>query len=68
MSDQLQRMIKKLEGDGPVEKQIILLKLTEALEHAPYFGDKHRHCLEQTHYYYPSFNPCKTVSTDANSV
>ena len=40
MSDQLQRMIKKLEGDGPVEKQIILLKLTEALEHAPYFGDK----------------------------
>lgn len=40
MSDQLQRMIRKLEGDGPVQKQIILLKLTEALEHAPDFGDK----------------------------
>jgi hypothetical protein len=40
MSDQLQRMIKKLEGDGPMEKHIILLKLNEALENAPYFGDK----------------------------
>ncbi len=40
MSDQLDRMIKRLEGDGPVEKQIILLKLTEALENAPEFGDK----------------------------
>lgn len=40
MSEQLQRMIKKLEGDGPVEKQIILLKLTEALERAPDFGEK----------------------------
>jgi len=40
MSDQLQRMMKKFEGDGSVEKQIILLKLTEALEHAPDFGDK----------------------------
>ncbi|MCG8047365.1 MAG: hypothetical protein N0C89_02690 [Candidatus Thiodiazotropha endolucinida] len=40
MSEQLERMMKKLEGDGPVEKQVILLKLTEALEHAPEFGDK----------------------------
>lgn len=40
MSDRLERMMKKLEGDGPVEKQIILLKLTEALEHMPDFGDK----------------------------
>lgn len=40
MTDQLQRMIKKLGGDGPVEKHIILLKLTEALENAPDFGDK----------------------------
>jgi len=32
--------MKKLEGDGPVEKQIILLKLTEALEQAPEFGVK----------------------------
>lgn len=40
MTDQLQRMIKKLEGDGPVEKHILLLKLKEALENAPPFGDK----------------------------
>ena len=40
MTDQLQRMIKKLEGDGPVEKHIILLKLSEALESAPEFGDE----------------------------
>ena len=40
MTDQLQRMIEKLEGDGPIEKHILLLKLTEALENAPDFGDK----------------------------
>lgn len=40
MSDQLQKMIKKREGDGLIEKQIILLKLSEALENAPEFGDK----------------------------
>ena len=40
MSERLERMMKRLEGDGPVEKQIILLKLTEALEQAPEFGDK----------------------------
>ena len=40
MNDQLQRMMKKLEDDGPIEKHIILLKLTEALENAPEFGDK----------------------------
>jgi len=40
MSDQLQRIIKKIEGDGPVEKHIILLKLKQALENAPDFGDK----------------------------
>jgi hypothetical protein len=40
VSDQLQRMIKKLEGDGPVEKHILLLKLSEALQGAPAFGDK----------------------------
>ena len=33
-------MMKKLEGDGPIEKHILLLKLTEALENAPDFGDK----------------------------
>jgi hypothetical protein len=40
MSEKLQRMIKKLEGDGPVERQIILLKLTESLEQTPDFGDQ----------------------------
>lgn len=41
MTDQLQRMMKKkLEGDAPIEKHIILLKLTEALENAPDFGNK----------------------------
>jgi len=40
MSERLERMMKRLEGDGSVEKQIILLKLTEALEQAPEFGDK----------------------------
>ena len=40
MTDQLQRMIEKLEGDGPIEKHILLLKLTEALENAPDFGNK----------------------------
>ncbi|AUJ69728.1 MULTISPECIES: hypothetical protein [Pseudoalteromonas] len=40
MTDQLQRMMKKLEGDGPIEKHILLLKLTEALENAPEFGDQ----------------------------
>lgn len=39
MSAELQRMMKKLEGDGPVEKHILLLKLREALEQAPNFGD-----------------------------
>jgi hypothetical protein len=38
MTDQLERMIKKLEGDGPIEKHILLLKLTEALENPPDFG------------------------------
>jgi len=33
-------MIEKLDGDGPIEKHILLLKLTEALENAPDFGDK----------------------------
>lgn len=40
MSTELQRMIKKIEGDGPVEKHILLLKLSEVLEQAPDFGEK----------------------------
>lgn len=38
--DDLQRALKKLQGDGPLEKHIILLKLQEALSSAPQFGDK----------------------------
>ena len=40
MSERMERMMRKLEGDGPVEKQIILLKMTESLEQAPEFGEK----------------------------
>lgn len=40
MSDQLKSMMKKLEGDGPIEKHIILLKLKEVLDRAPAFGEK----------------------------
>lgn len=40
MSERLERMIKKLEGDGPIEKHILLLKLTESLDNAPDFGEK----------------------------
>ena len=40
MSAEIQRMIKKLEGDGSVEKHILLLKLREALQQAPNFGEK----------------------------
>lgn len=40
INNQLQRMIKDLGGDGPIEKQILLLKLTEALENTPKFGDR----------------------------
>ena len=39
MNDQLRRLQKKLEGDGPMEKHIILLKLIDALENAPDFGN-----------------------------
>ena len=38
MNEKIQRLLKKLEGDGPIEKHIILLKLTEALSNAPDFG------------------------------
>ena len=40
MSAELQRMMKRLEGDGRVEKHILLLKLNEALQSAPDFGEK----------------------------
>lgn len=37
--DEYQRMLKKIQGDGPLEKHILLLKLKEALTNAPQFGD-----------------------------
>lgn len=41
MTDLIQKkMIYKLEGNDPIEKQIILFKLRELLENAPSFGDK----------------------------
>ena len=40
LSAEFQRVIKKLEGDGPVEKHILLVKLSESLQQAPDFGDK----------------------------
>ncbi|PSW58777.1 hypothetical protein C0W54_21180 [Photobacterium kishitanii] len=39
MSDRLEKMMKKLEGDGPIEKHIMLLKLTELQENSPDFGN-----------------------------
>jgi hypothetical protein len=38
-NQQIEKIIRKLEGDGPIEKHIILLKMIQALEKAPDFGD-----------------------------
>ena len=35
MSENLRRMIRKLEGDGPLQKEQILLKLTDLSENSP---------------------------------
>jgi len=40
MTESFDKMMKNLEGDGPIEKHILLLKLTKALENSPDFGDK----------------------------
>ena len=44
MSDDLKRaqdnLLRKMAGDSPIHKQIILLKLTNLLENAPYFPEK----------------------------
>jgi hypothetical protein len=40
--DQFDKVIKDFIGDGPIQKHIILLKLTDALENAPDFGDVSR--------------------------
>ncbi len=41
MNDYLEQYQKKIFGDGPVEKQVLLLKLLHEFEHAPEFGDKY---------------------------
>ncbi len=40
MTEPFDKIMKELEGDGPIEKHILLLKLTKALENSPDFGDK----------------------------
>lgn len=41
MNDELTRLRKKLVGDGPAERQILLMKLLYEFENAPIFGDKY---------------------------
>lgn len=40
MSERLDRMMKKIQGDGPIEKHILLLKLSDALSNCPAFGEQ----------------------------
>lgn len=39
LNQQLARLRKKIEGDGPAERQVLLLKLVHEFENAPIFGD-----------------------------
>ena len=41
MNDPLDRMMKKLQGDGPAERQILLMKLIHEFENAPEFGKRY---------------------------
>lgn len=41
MADTLSRIQKKIVGDGPAERQILLMKLMHEFESAPDFGDKY---------------------------
>ncbi|KZL10691.1 hypothetical protein [Pseudovibrio sp. Ad26] len=41
MTRDLERLQKKLAGDGPAEKQVLLLKLMHEFETAPNFGEKY---------------------------
>lgn len=41
MDNSLKRLQKKIEGDGPAERQILLMKLLHEFENAPDFGDKY---------------------------
>lgn len=41
MNDALSRLQKKIAGDGPAERQILLMKLLHEFENAPDFGDKY---------------------------
>lgn len=41
MSNNLDRLQKQLLGDGPAEKQVLLMKLLHEFETAPHFGEKY---------------------------
>ncbi|MGR3760751.1 hypothetical protein ACUXV3_11565 [Roseobacteraceae bacterium NS-SX3] len=41
MRNNLEQLQKKLLGDGPAEKQVLLLKLLHEFETAPHFGEKY---------------------------
>lgn len=41
MDNNMSRLQKQLLGDGPAEKQVLLLKLLHEFETAPHFGDKY---------------------------
>ncbi len=41
MNNNLDRLQKQLLGDGPAEKQVLLLKLLHEFETAPHFGEKY---------------------------
>ncbi|MFQ5567533.1 MAG: hypothetical protein ACE5EU_14360 [Paracoccaceae bacterium] len=41
MENGLKRLQKRIEGDGPAERQILLMKLLYEFENAPDFGDKY---------------------------
>ena len=43
MDNNLDRIQKQLMGDGPAEKQVLLLKLLHEFETAPQFGEKYLH-------------------------
>ncbi|MEQ8933715.1 MAG: hypothetical protein RID96_28190 [Nitratireductor sp.] len=41
MNDHLDRLQKQLMGDGPAERQVLLMKLLHELETAPHFGERY---------------------------
>jgi hypothetical protein len=41
MNNKIDRLQKQIFGDGPAEKQVLLLKILHEFETAPHFGDKY---------------------------